>query len=124
MPSRAITPPIGTAPEVMPLANVIMSGDHAIAFGGESVAEAAEAGDHFVEDQQNAVAVANRAQLFQITLGRRQHAGRSGHRLDDDGGDGRGAVQRDDALEFVGEVAAPRRFTLGESLMLAAVGRG
>ena len=41
---------------------------HAIALGGEGVAEPAEAGDHLVEDQQNAVAVADRAQLLQIAL--------------------------------------------------------
>jgi hypothetical protein len=80
---------------------------HAIALGGKGVAEAAEAGDHLVEDQQNAVLVADRAQPIEIAFGRRQHAGRAGHRLDDDRGDGRSAVQRDDAFEFVGEVAAP-----------------
>ena len=85
--------------------------------------EAAEAGDHLVEDQQDAVPVADRAQPLQITLWRRQHAGRSGHRLDDNRGDGRRAVQCDDALELVGKVRAPFRLTLGEGLMLAAVGR-
>ena len=82
-------------------------GRHAVALGRERVAEPAEAGNHLVEDQQNAVVVADRAQSLQIALGRRQHAGRTGHRLDDDGRDGRGVMQRDDALEIVGEMRAP-----------------
>jgi hypothetical protein len=32
-------------------------------------------------------------------------------------------VQGDDALERVGEMAAPFRFALGERLMLAVIGR-
>ena len=60
---------------------------------------------------------------LQIALGRRQDAGRAGHRLDDDGGDGRGVVQGDDPLERIGEMAAPFRLALGEGLMLAVVGR-
>ncbi len=118
MPLRTITPPIGTVPEVTPLAKVIMSGIDAVALGGEGVAEAAEAGDDLVEDQQDAVLVADLAQALQIALRRRQHAGRARHRLDDDGGDGRGVVQRDDALEFVGEMRAPFRLALGEGLLL------
>src|SRR5207253_5820418 len=35
---------------------------HAIALGGEGIAEAAEAGNYFVEDQENAVTIADRAQ--------------------------------------------------------------
>ena len=120
---RTITPPIGTVPEVTPLAKVIMSGIDAVALGGEGIAEPAEAGDDLVEDQQDAVLVADRAQPLQIALGRRQHAGRARHRLDDHGGDGRGVVQRDDALELVGEMRAPFRLALGEGLLLAVVGR-
>ena len=107
----------------MPLAKRDHVGRHAEAFGGEGVAEPAEAGDDLVEDQQDAVAVADRAQPLQIALGRRQHAGRAGHRLDDDGGDGRGVVQRDDAFELVGEMRAPFRLAFGEGLMLAVIGR-
>ena len=59
----------------------------------------------------------------EIALRRRQHAGRAGHRLDDHGCDGRGIVQRDDALEIVGEMRAPFRLALGEGLLLAIVGR-
>ena len=97
-------------------------GDDAVALGGEGVAEPAEAGDDLVEDQQDAVLVADRAQPLQIALRRRQHRGRAGHRLDDDGGDGGVAVQRDDALQLVGQMRAPFRLALGERLLLAVVG--
>ena len=101
-------------------------GDHvghdAVALGREGVAEPAEAGDDLVEDQQDAVLVADRAQPLQVALGRGQHAGRARHRLDDHGGDGRGVVQRDDALELVGEMRAPVRLALAEGLVLAVVG--
>ena len=102
-------------------------GDHvghdAVALGGKGMAEPAEAGDDLVEDQQDAVLVADRAQPRQIALGRRQHGGRARHRLDDHGGDGGVAVQRHDALELVGEMRAPFRLALGEGLLLAVVGR-
>src|SRR6266540_3320644 len=109
---------MGTLPEVMPLAKVIMSG-----LTPYRSAETAVTGDDLVEDEQDAVLVADGAQPRQIALGRGQHAGRSRHRLDDHGGDGRGVVQRDDALELVGQMPAPVRLTLAEGLMLAAVGR-
>ena len=96
---------------------------HAVALGREGVTEPPEAGDDLVEDQENAVLVADGAQPLQIALGRGEHAGRAGHRLDDDGGDGRGVVQRDDALELVGEMRAPVGLALAEGLVLAAVGR-
>ena len=50
--------------------------------------------------------VADLAQLLQITFRRQQHAGGTGDRLDDDRGDVGRVVQRDQALEFVGEVRA------------------
>ena len=59
---------------------------------------------------------------FEIALRRRQHAGRARHRLDDDGGDGRGIMQRDQAVEIVGEMRAPFGLALGEGLLLAIVG--
>ena len=98
-------------------------GHHAVALGREGVAHAAEAGDDFVEDQQNAVLVADRAQALQITLRRRQHAGRGRHRLDDDGRDGRGIVQRDQAVERVGQMRAPFRLADAEGLLGAVISR-
>ena len=97
-------------------------GNDAIAFGRERAAEPAEAGDDFVEDQQNAVLVADGAQPRQIALGRGDDAGRARHRLDDDRRDGGGVVQRDDTLKLIRQMRAPVRLALGEGLVLAAVG--
>src|SRR6185503_20336285 len=47
--------------------------DNAIALSGKGIAEAAEAGDHLVEDEKNAVAVTERTQAGQIILGRRKN---------------------------------------------------
>ena len=69
-------------------------------------AHAPEAGDDLVEDQQDAVLVADLAQPLQVALGRDQHAGRARDRLDDDGGDGRGVVQIDEAFERIGRDAS------------------
>ena len=55
--------------------------------------------------------------FLQIALRRDQHAGRAGHRLDDDGGDGRGVVQRDDALQLVGELRAMLRLAAREGVL-------
>ena len=50
-------------------------GQHVEMLSGEWAAKAAEASDHFVKDQQDAVFLSDRPQLFQIPLGRQQHAG-------------------------------------------------
>ncbi len=63
------------------------------------------------------------AQPLEIALRRRQHAGRSGHRLDDHGGDGVGAVQIDQPLQFIGEMRAIFRLALAEGLLFPVVGR-
>jgi hypothetical protein len=47
---------------------------YAEAFSGESRAEAAEARDHFIENQQNVIGTADVAQALEIALGWRQHA--------------------------------------------------
>jgi hypothetical protein len=100
------TAPIGTVP-----LGESLGGGHHVRLDVEIVdserrRQAAEAGDDFVEDQQDAVLGANLAQALQVALGRDQHAGRSRHRFDDDGGDGRGVVQRDDAFQLVGQFGA------------------
>ena len=58
-------------------------------------AGAAEAGDHLVEYQQDAVPVADLAQALEVAARRDQHAGGAGDRLDDHRGDVGGIVQRD-----------------------------
>ncbi len=83
--------------------------DDAVALGRERGAQTAEAGDDLVEDQQDAVLVADLAQALEVALRRRQHAGRARHRLDDDGRDGGGVVQRDETVEIVGKMRAPLR---------------
>ncbi len=75
---------------------VMMSGVTPKRSARERRAQPAEAGDHLVEDQQDAVPVADRPQPLQIAVRRQQHAGRAGDRLDDHRGDGLGAVQRDE----------------------------
>ena len=54
----------------------------------------AEAGDHLVEDQQRAVAIAQRAQPAQEALGRKHQTHVPGDRLDDDRGDLAAALRR------------------------------
>ena len=61
--------------------------------------------------------------LCEIAFRRRQHAGRRRDRLDDHRGDGRGVVQRDQAIEFVRKVPAPFRLADGEGLLGAVIGR-
>ena len=97
---------------------------HAVTLGGKGKAEPAVAGDDLVEDQQDAVLLGDLAQPLQIALRRRQHAGRSRHRLDDHGGDGVGAVQIDQPLQLVGEMRAIFRLALAEGLLVAVVGVG
>ena len=108
------TAPIGTAAVGDALGHRHQVGRDVEARRRERRAEAAEAGDDLVEDQQDAVLVADRAQPLEVALGRDQHAGRAGHRLDDHRGDGRRIVQRDDALEIVGQLGAVLRYAARE----------
>jgi hypothetical protein len=56
------------------------------------------------------------AQALQVAFGWRQHCGRARHRLDDDGGDGVGTMQRHHPLEIVGEFGAMLRLILRKSV--------
>ncbi len=76
--------------------------DDAPALRGEGFADAAETGDHFVEDQQDAMLAGYLAQPLKVALGRQHHAGRAGHRLDDHRGDILGAVQGHQAFQLLG----------------------
>jgi hypothetical protein len=97
---------------------------HPEPLGREGRAHPAEAGDHLVEDQQDVVLVADRPQALQIALGRDQHAGRAGHRLDDHRGDVAGVVQGDDAFQRVGQLGPVLRLALAEQVAGHAVGVG
>jgi hypothetical protein len=59
---------------------------------------------------------ADRGEAFQVALGRDQHAGRAGDRLDDDGGNGRGVVQRHETLKIVGKLGAVLRLATAEGV--------
>ena len=100
-----------------------LGGRHQVRFDIEIVGrewrrQAAEAGDDFIENQQDAVLGAQLAQALQIAFRGNQHAGGTGHRFDDDGRDGRCIVQRDDALQFIGQVHAHFRFAPGVRVLV------
>ncbi|MNS81773.1 hypothetical protein D3C72_1154950 [compost metagenome] len=85
-------------------------GHHAEIVRREVGAHAPEAGDDLVEDQQDAVLVADLAQALQIALRRQVPAGRTGHRLHDDRGHVARVVQRQDAgFELDQRVFGPHR---------------
>ena len=73
----------------------------------EGRAEAAETADHLVEDQEDAVPVADLPQPLEIALRRQDHPGGAGERLHDHRRDRVGAVQLDDPLQIVGQYAPP-----------------
>ncbi|MNS31307.1 hypothetical protein D3C72_633590 [compost metagenome] len=76
---------------------------HAEGFGAGHRAHAAEAGDHFVEDQQDVVLGADFTQALQVTLRRRQYTSRTCQRLDDHGSDVGGVVQLDQLEHLVSQ---------------------
>ena len=95
---------------------------HIEVVGRKGRPQAAEAGDDFIEDQQDAVLGADLAQALQVALGRDQHAGGAGHRFHDHGGDVGGVVQGDQAFELIGQVRAVFRLALGEGVLFQVVG--
>ena len=86
--------------------------------GRRARAQAAEGGDHLVEDQQDAVLLGDRAQALQVAHRRRVDADRAGDRLDDHRGDGRGVVQRHQPLQRVGELGAVLGQAAAEAVLL------
>ena len=93
-------------------------GRDAKGLGAGPVAGAAETGDHLVKNQQDVVRRADLAQALQIALGRNDHAGRTGERLDDHGRDVGGVVQADHVEQLVGQLGAglghaPRKRAVG-----------
>ena len=63
-------------------------------------------------------------QAKQVALGRHQHTGGAGDRLDDDRGDGGRVMQRHQSLQLVGELGAVLRLPAGERIALKVVGVG
>ena len=76
-------------------------GPDVVALGGEPRADAAEAGDHLVGDEQDAVAVADRADALEVARGRRERAAGVLDGLHDHHRDRLGAGLDDRRLEVV-----------------------
>ena len=91
-------------------------------FGRGCLAHPAERGDHFIEDQHDAVHIANIAQPLEIALRRDQHAGRSGHRFNNHRGDGFRAVQRHQPLKIIGKFGAVGRQPARPGVAIKIVG--
>src|SRR5215471_920666 len=98
-------------------------GNDAIAFGCEWISKPAIAGDDFVEDQQNSVLVADRAQPLEVPLRRWQYARGCSDRLDNHGGNSGCVMQSDKTIEIVGKMRTPFRLTDTEGLLLTIVSR-
>ena len=79
---------------------------HAEVFGTGPFTHAPKRRDHFVEDQQDVVLGADLAQALQVALGRHDHTGGTGHRLDDHGGDVGRIMQFDQLEQLVGQLHA------------------
>ena len=94
---------------------------HVERLGGERRAQPAESRDHFIEDQQDAVLRADRAQLLQVAHGRNEHAGRPGHRFHDHRRNRLGAPLGHNLLQRVGQVSAPGRLSFGKGVLRQVV---
>ena len=79
----------------MPLGHGHQVGDNAECLRTKGLARAAKAGDHFIKDQQDAMGIAQGAQLFQISLGRQIHPASPRDRLDDHRRDGAWVMEGD-----------------------------
>ena len=82
-----------------------------VAVAGEHVAQSSEGADHLVRDEQDAVAIADLPHLLEVAGRRREAAAGVLHRLEDDRGDGLGALLENDPLDV-------RRAELGQGLAL------
>ena len=94
-------------------------GGHTKRFSTGVSPASAQPGDDLVEDQQNIVGVAKRTQSLQVTRGRRDDTRRTRHRLDNNGGDGRGVMQRNQICKLIGKVGTvighpPTKSILGQ----------
>ena len=91
-----------------------MSGVTPNLVGAERRARSPEAGDDLVEDEKDAVAVADVAQPLEVPDGRNEDAGRSGDWFDDHRGDRVRPAIANDLLERVGELRAVARLAARE----------
>ena len=79
--------PRGTAPPLMPFASVMMSGTTSQRSHANQRPARSKPGEDLVEDEQDAVAVADLADRREIAGRRHEDAVGAGHGLEDDGGD-------------------------------------
>ena len=91
-------------------------GRHAEALRGEIRAGASEPRDHLIENEQDAVLVADVAQPLQIALGRHEAAGGTRDGLDEARGDVLRAEEVDETHEVLGQFHAVRAFALREAV--------
>jgi hypothetical protein len=85
--------------------------------GGEGRTQPSETGDHLVEDEQDAMAVADRAEPLQIALRRDQRTGRTCDRFDKDRRYCSAAIGIAVTLQVVGEFSAMLRLAADEGLV-------
>ena len=78
--------------------------------------------DHFIENQENAVLVADVPEALQVTFGWNDDTSGAGDRLDDYCRDRRRIVQRNDILQLVGEMNAPLWQAARVSVVLQIMG--
>ena len=83
---------------------------------GEPVAGPAEAGHDLVGDHEDAVPVADLADAGDVAVGRDEDAVRADDRLEEDGGDGPGALVADDVLEALEGLADRPRLRLAPAM--------
>mmetsp|Transcript_6419 Transcript_6419/g.10979 ORF Transcript_6419/g.10979 Transcript_6419/m.10979 type:complete len:328 (-) Transcript_6419:189-1172(-) len=96
---------------------------HAIALCGEGRAETSETGDNLVEDQKNAVVVADLAQTLEVALGRWQRTGGACDWLHENGCDIAATIGLGHPLQIVGQLfAVMLGMAAGDELLGGVVG--
>ena len=91
--------PSGTAPPLMPLASVMMSGTTSQCSQANQRPVRPKPGHHLVEDEQDAVPVADLADGGEVARRRHEHAVGAGDGLEDHRGDGLRALVLQDLLQ-------------------------
>ena len=104
-----MTPDSGTAPLVTPLAKQIMSGTTPYRSAAKAWPRRPKAVITSSKMSRMPLFARYFAQAVEVAFRRGDATRGSGYRLDDDGGDGFGAVQRDEAQQLVSQLGAPFR---------------